>query len=232
MTKFRITPVEAQRRRLEALARWFKFVKGEWEVTPENFNDELLFPTYRALGGRGYSPGGPPSQEDIDEVRQLIMKGFDKLAAGDEWFVTLERLGISITRNGMSYEAPSKDLGQLGAAQLLRNEEWRIGRCAWCEERFLKKKRGEYCGRNCSQRMRTERARDPKWASKEADARKLGLPAAIMTGRKRATSNCPAGCGAATFAAESTGGTRYYELKRGRPRLHSCQTTMLTQLAK
>jgi len=44
-----------------------------------------------------------------------------------------------ITPHGTSYKGTALTLSQLGIAQLLRTEEWRIGRCGWCEEPFLKK---------------------------------------------------------------------------------------------
>ena len=52
-TETKITPVEAQRRRLEALTRWFDFIKGKLVVSPEQFDDTLLLPTFWSLGGSG-----------------------------------------------------------------------------------------------------------------------------------------------------------------------------------
>jgi hypothetical protein len=176
--KYQVSLLEAQRRRLEALGRWFEFVEGRRAITRENFSNELLFPTYRALGGHPYFGAGRSSElseENIAEVRQLIVDGFKELAQGRTWFLSLRDLEISITLHGTGYKGTPLTLSQIGIAQLLRNEEWRIGRCSWCGKGFLKKKRGEYCGGKCSQHMRTKRIRDPQWKKDEAKARRLGL---------------------------------------------------------
>ncbi len=206
--KRKITPVEAQRRRLEALTRWFDFIKGKLVVSPEQFDDTLLLPTFWSLGGSGsgYSLTGStigqgadgrwrglPSAEQVEEVKRLIMDGLTKLVDERMWIVSLAELEISVTPHGTSYKGARSTLSQLGVAQLLRTEEWRADRCAWCGDLFLKKKRGEYCSLRCSQRMRTKRARDPVWRKIDAKARKLGFT--IEEYRTAENRPCPK-CGA------------------------------------
>jgi len=173
--KYQVTLLEAQRRRLEALGRWFEFINDECEITPENFRHELLTPTYHALGGIPTFSDGPPSKENLAKVRQLIVNGFKEIAHGHAWSISLHDLGIVITAAGTSFAGSQTDLGQLGIAQLLRTEEWRIGACAWCGRGFLRKKQGAYCSPRCSQFVRTKRVRDPRWKRDEAKARKLRM---------------------------------------------------------
>ncbi len=180
-SKYKVTPIEAQRRRLDALERWFQFVNDEREITPENFSNELLFPTAWGLG-RGRSSGGtaPAGQREVEEIRMQIADGLKALADKGSWVIPgalLGRLNIVISQLGTALEGPAHARALAGISGLLQDEEWRVGRCLWCGKLFVKKKRAEYCSLRCSQRMRTKRSRDPRWPRKEAHARKRGLPA-------------------------------------------------------
>jgi hypothetical protein len=52
----------------------------------------------------------------------------------------------------------------MGAAELLSREGRRIKTCAWplCSRLFVRRKRGAYCSRACSQKARTKRHRDKR----------------------------------------------------------------------
>jgi hypothetical protein len=59
----------------------------------------------------------------------------------------------------------------MAVMDLLAAEGWRIAKCAWgsCGKLFVRRKRGAYCSRACSQKARTERYRDAqgaKWKEK------------------------------------------------------------------
>jgi hypothetical protein len=197
-SKYKITPVEAQRRRLEALDRWFQFINGEREITPENFKEELLLPTAWGSGRKGIPLlTGSLGPAEIAEVKLEITNGLKQLADKGEWIIPAAKLGnfkIVISRLGTSHEGDALARSLLGLSDLLQGgEEWRADRCAWCGKPFLKKKRGEYCSLNCSQRMRTKRGRDPRWKKDEAKAKKLGLTVnELRTAEKYACQECGA----------------------------------------
>jgi hypothetical protein len=175
----KITLLEAQRRRLEALDRWFQFINNERVITPENFSNELLFPTVWGLGRKaGYGLSGWVTPAEIEEIRMEISEGLKALADNREWIIPVAKLGhfnIVISELGVSYEGGLQAQALLGVSSLLDLDAWRSTRCSWCGKPFLKKKRGEYCSLNCSQRMRTKRARDPLWRKDEKRARRLGF---------------------------------------------------------
>lgn len=171
----KVTLLEAQRRRLDALERWFGFIEGRRAITPENFNVDLLVPTFWALGGHGHSSGGTPSAGGLKAMRELIADGFKKMSHGRAWTIETGSLGIIITADATSYDGAQTELALFGIAQLLRTEEWRIGACAWCGKVFLRKKQGEYCSARCSQFVRTKRVRDKRWKPDEAKARKFRM---------------------------------------------------------
>jgi hypothetical protein len=182
--KYKITPVEAQRRKLDALESWFQFANGELAIaTRKNFVNELIVPTAWSLGRRGIvtliGSSVDSASAEIEEIKMKVANGLKKLADSGEWVIPGAELGnfnIVVSRLGTSPEGdvPSQ---LLAIAAVLQSEEWRAGLCAWCGRLFMKKKRGEYCGLKCSQRMRTKRVRDPRWRKKEARAKKLGIPA-------------------------------------------------------
>jgi hypothetical protein len=81
--QYRITPVEAQRRRLGALSKWIDWVNDELPVTPENFERELLIPTFHALGAESRSTDNKPiTREELDGLKRRITAGFKALARG------------------------------------------------------------------------------------------------------------------------------------------------------
>jgi hypothetical protein len=193
--KRKITLLEAQRRRIEALERWFGFIKGRRAITPDNFNVDLLVPTFWALGGHGHSSAGAPSARSLEVMRQLIVDGFKKISRGRAWTIETGNLAIIVTAMATSFQGAQIDLGLFGIAQLLRTEEWRIGACAWCRKDFLRKKQGEYCSARCSQFVRTKRVRDKRWKSDEVKARKAHMT--VKEWRAAKQYPCPK-CGAIT----------------------------------
>jgi len=171
--------LEDQRLGIDALERWFQFVNGEREIDELNFGDELLFPTAWARRFRraGYSVRTPPSIADVEDIRVEIEHGLRLLADGHDWVINgaeLQDCDIVITPIGIAHEGTVKALSLLGIAGLLSGEEWRAGDCAWCGKLFLKKKRGEYCSKRCSQALRTFKTRNKALTSYRKPGRKPG----------------------------------------------------------
>jgi hypothetical protein len=205
-TKHKVTPIEAQRRRLDALQSWFEFVNDERAITPQNFGNELLGPTTWGLdqmGGYGLTISGDPAEaeREVKNVKMEIAKGLKMLADNDEWVILGQNLGhfnIVISQIGTSFEGELRPLALLGISGLLHGEEWRPGHCAWCGKLFLKKKRGEYCNPKCSQRMRTLKVRNKnRWKGLLREAKKAAVPIAtylLMQRKKpgRHVTTCPA----------------------------------------
>ncbi len=175
----KITLVEAQRRRLDALDRWFRFVNDELAITPENFRDKLLFPSAWGLEQKGIQGFTEPIEPaEVEEIKVEIANGLKELADKRQWVIPSADLGsfnIVISQLGTSYEGSDRAHALLAVSGLLRGDQWRSARCSWCGKPFLKKKRGEYCSLRCSQRVCTKRIRDPRWKKDEAQAKKLGL---------------------------------------------------------
>jgi hypothetical protein len=202
--KYRVTPVEAQRRRLAALDRWFQFVNGERAVTPDNFGQELLVPTAWGLERKLLVlMGAPLTANEMEEIKVEIAAGLRQLAEKREWVISGAELGhfnIVISQIGTSYEGAARPQSLLGISALLQpKEEWRAGICAWCGKLFPKRKRSEYCKLQCSQRMRTFKARNPHWNGQLKAAIKAKQPIAtyLLAQRKepvRLVSTCPV-CG-------------------------------------
>jgi hypothetical protein len=175
-----ITPVEAQRRRLKALDRWFEFVNGERVVKAEQFADTLLFPTFHSARAKGYGLSGK-ANINVEQIRELAMHNLRTVAAGESWFVSskdLEDFEIQVSPFGTQYRGTAWTLSQLGILALLYGEEWRSALCAWCGKLFVRKHHGEYCTKKCSQRMRTFKARNPRAKVLLRDAVKAKIPIA------------------------------------------------------
>src|SRR5208282_232672 len=206
--KSQISLVEAQRRRLDALDRWFQFVNDPRAITPENFKYELLFATAWGLEQKGIQVLTKPlDRAEVEEIRMEIADGLKELADKREWIIPSAKLGsfnIVISQLGTSYEGTGRAHSLLGISGLLRGDQWRAARCSWCGKLFLKKKRGTYCSLNCSQRVRTKRVRDPRWKKDEAQAEKLR----ITVNELRTADKCPCPkCGVINLIARHQVGT-------------------------
>lgn len=191
-SKYKITPVEAQRLRLEALERWFQFINCERAIAPENFKNELLFPTFWSVRAKGFSLTGPSlTTLEVEEIRTLIMKGIRKIADKETWIVYSRDLGdfeTQVSTFGTRYAGHARTLSQLGVLALFYGEEWRAHSCAWCGKVFVKKHRGEYCGKNCSQRMRTFKTRNQgRWEGvlKAAQRARQPIAAYLLAQREK-----------------------------------------------
>ena len=199
--KRKITLLEAQHRRLDALERWFEFVNDEREITPENFSRELLDPTAwvrgKLSGGIGLS-----KPAEVKELKMKITHGLKALADGRQWIIpgtNLGRFNIVISEKGTDYEGEAGARSLLGIADLLKDGGWRSACCSWCGKLFVRKKRGTYCGLKCSQRMRTFKVRDPRWRQLIAAANRAGVPLAdwLQDQRKKPDEEVCAQCGGA-----------------------------------
>lgn len=192
------TLVAIQRDNVNALEQWVKFATGERDLDGRDLG-ELVFATLRRFSRR------VPDASAIQELRRWLLNGFDKIIDEGEWVIPSRELGdfiIVIGRTGTSYEEPSGEgraLTGLSLAKVLNEEGWRLARCGWCGKEFMKRKRGEYCGPQCSRKRQTFKTRNPdRWEGLLRDAKKAKVPIAtwLLTQRKkpaRLTATCP-GC--------------------------------------
>jgi len=187
--KHKISLIEAQHRRLDALDRWFQFINDERVITPENFAHELLGPTMWGAGRRRSGGTGLTNPAEVEGIKMKVADGLKVLAEGRQWIIRGADLGhfdVVISELGTSYEGGARARSLLGIADLLQGGGWRSAACSWCGKLFLKKKRGTYCSLICSQRMRTFKVRDPRSSRVIASAKKDGVPIAawLKTHRK------------------------------------------------
>lgn len=136
------------------------------------WNAELFAFAYVA----GHQPQ-PPHRRDVTwrlgltadelvEVSRQVKQAIEKLLAGDMWVLWLDRgkLSANLTspKHGrpQAYYAGDSDLVlMLAVRELLASEGSRIAKCGGpgCEQLFVRRKRGSYCSKRCSQRARTLR---------------------------------------------------------------------------
>ena len=112
------------------------------------------------------------------------------MAGGLEWVISSTEMGTFTVVHGAdrSHYEGGAAVPKLLLCALLDGANWRIGRCAWadCARIFVRKGRGEYCSKECSQRKRMRRFRDPEFRKQEA-ASKVRSRAAIEPAPKRAS---------------------------------------------
>jgi CGNR zinc finger len=147
---------------------------------------ELVRFVLRELG-RGQMYGLDENQ--VAELRKWMLGGLGRMAGGLEWVISSAELGTFSIVHGSdrSHYEGGAAVPKLLLCALLDGANWRIGRCAWpdCGRIFVRKGRGEYCSKECSQRMRTRRFRDPDFRKQEV-ASKVRNRAAIEPAPKRA----------------------------------------------
>jgi hypothetical protein len=149
--------------RVEALGYFVRFAQGEYDGL------ELGRFVLRVLGRARLN--GMDDEKRVSELRKWMLGGLKKMAAGKEWEIRSGEIGsfsIVHTPQRTHYEGGPAVAALLFSA-LLDGANWRLAYCAWlpCGKIFVRKGRGEYCSRKCSQQMRTRRHRDPGFRMEE-----------------------------------------------------------------
>jgi hypothetical protein len=157
-----------ERQRVEALDYFVRFARGE------HTGLELGRFVLEKLVGRGLLVGMDDAKL-VSELREWMLAGLTKMANGKEWIIKSEELRpFSIVHGtGRTHYEGGIPVPKLILSALLDGANWRIGWCSWpdCGRIFVRKGRGEYCSKRCSQRMRTRRLRDPKFRDEELRSR-------------------------------------------------------------
>ena len=115
----------------------------------------------------------PKEMGDLAGQLNAAIRG---LLDGQPWMLTVGKTGLvwrAVTQSFTpSWGGDRREIFLMAALDLLVAEGSRISRCAWepCGKLFVRRKRGAYCSRSCSQKARTAKYRDrigeEKWREK------------------------------------------------------------------
>jgi hypothetical protein len=182
-----------------ARLRWLvDFAQGPQEVAPNlaNINAEIFEFAMRTL--RGSLGAVSPSAAGVVSLRgELAVKLCGWVKEG-ELEISSQELGAFTrilvrgsdrgSRILSGYQGSTRGALLMACADLIAAEGGRIARCAResCGRLFVRVKRGEYCGPQCSQRVRTERYRASHSKEELSEARHLVYESKVKREKGRA----------------------------------------------